>query len=166
MLKKSVILTMAVVIGLVLPSSTSAQELPTGEHGGRFGVGFQGSWPAYGISAIAKLNKQFALQGVVGTFGIMESSFFARGIYRFSPKTASFGWHNFYGYGSVGAFTYKLLDVRETVPGFGAGVGFEAYLESLPQMGWTVEVGFSVVNFDLDYSFSFIALGLGAHYYF
>jgi len=155
-------------------TATDAQ-FSTDPPAGAFGVGFQGSFPAYGASAIINFSPNFALQGVVGALGELRS-IFGRAIVRFNRSESGWGWHNLYAFGMVGSFSYPWFDdsnyrsfeeTRESAPGFGAGLGFEGYLNSIPEVGWTLEIGLGSVSFEkADYTFSTVNIGGGLHYYF
>lgn len=144
----------------------------------RFGVGFQSSFPAWGISGMVDVADNLSVQGILGAFGDLKT-YAGRGIYRFTRKP----YYNAYGYGMIGAWSYtgyeyywvgwslRSRKTTETVLGFGAGVGIEydwrAWSPNLPPIWWNLEVGLGMVNFEkVDYDFSTFMLGVGAHYRF
>ena len=140
----------------------------------KYGVGFQATFPAYGLSGMYHLNDEASVQGMFGIFGDLKT-YSGRYLYRFSHDKA---W-NMYGYGSVGFFTYTSLvldgfvlkEKTETVPGFGAGAGVEyswqAFNPNLPPLWSNLELGFGSVNFnEVNFNFSTFSLGAGIHYYF
>ncbi len=149
----------------ILTGTASAQYNDFGELK-KVGVGFQSSFPVYGISGIYNLNEQMSGQAVIGFFGTVKI-FSGRFLYKFKRQDNL----NVYGYGMLGAFMHKSWvtlegkDKTETILGLGAGVGIEYYFDGLPEIGWNAEIGFGLVDFDY-YDFSAIMFGLGAHYYF
>ena len=161
-----------VAVMLLLASSIAVGEE---EKDTRFGIGFQGSFPAWGISGVADLNESVAIQGVFGMFGDLKT-YAGRGILRFSKGT----YWNTYGYGMGGVWTYTgyefdddwtLRETTQTVPGFGAGVGLEydwrAWSPNMPPVRWNLEIGFARVEFDeVDYDFSSLMVGAGLHFRF
>jgi hypothetical protein len=155
------------------PAAQPEQNMALGNQAGKVGVGFQFSFPAWGLSGKYNVTDKFAVQGVFGFFGSLKT-YAARGLYKFKVKPQL----GVYGYGMVGAFSYKgfelnynssnFLDERtETVVGFGAGAGVEYFFKGLEEIGWNLEIGFGSINFDqVDYNFSMIMIGAGAHYFF
>jgi len=142
----------------------------------RYGVGFQSSWPAWGLSGMFDVNEDISVQGILGFIGDLKT-YAGRGLYRFRKED---GW-NAYGYGLIGAWSYTGIkftgysfeETTETVMGFGAGVGIEYDWRNwmgnsdLPPIMWNVELGIASVSFDeVDYDFSTFMFGVGAHYRF
>lgn len=175
------------VLATAAPAALQAQEQPAPEatttrqeDGSPFGVGFQASWPAWGLSGIYDVNDRLTAQAVVGLFGAL-SNLSARGLYRFSQEDA----YDLYGFGTVGLWrartTVPVLDgfsVRaerrtENVLGFGAGGGIELNWQrlisredgSFPPLFSTLELGLVLANFDY-YNFSGFMIGGGIHYRF
>ena len=152
------------------PNSTSQAAVET-----KYGVGFQSSFPAYGISGMVDANDALSAQGIIGFFGNLKT-FAGRGLYRFRKES---NW-NIYGYGMTGAWSYTgfrvgeafaIEETTETVLGFGAGAGIEydwrAWNAELPPVVWNLELGVGVVDFDqVNYNFSTLLLGAGVHYRF
>lgn len=127
------------------------------------GLGFQSSFPAYGLSLMVDVTEVASLQGIVGFFGTLNT-YAARGLYRFNRET----YHDFYGYGMVGGWSYAGI---ETVPGGGVGAGFEGDIRGLnpegdlPPLFFNFELGLGFVNFDqAAYNFSTLMFGVGVHY--
>lgn len=129
-----------------------------------FGVGFQSSWPSFGVSGTIDLNERFALQGVAGFFGRINM-FAGRGLYRFSREEL---W-SLYGYGSAGAVTHSFRTEREVTVGLGAGVGLEydwrAWQRKLPPIRWNLEIGLAYADFDF-YDYTGLTFGGGVQYRF
>lgn len=147
----------------------------------KYGIGFQSSFPAYGVSGMYNVNEKSSIQVVLGPVGKLKT-FAGRVLYRFNRKIFPHK-YNVYGYGMVGFWSYtgygyyhwdaywgrwRWGEKTETVPGFGAGVGLEYFFEDfLPEVGWNLEIGFGIVDFkEVRYDFSTFMFGIGAHYYF
>jgi hypothetical protein len=163
-MKKWHLLLIAICI-LFLVSSALAQEK-------KFGLGWQATFPVFGISGKYNINEKIAGQAILGFFGDLKT-YGGRVTYKFMEKPN----HNLYAFGLLGAFSYTSpvfqsnwtwKDETETVLGFGAGVGLEYFFKSfLPEVGWNVEIGFGSVKFEeVDYDFSAFLMGGGFHYYF
>jgi len=160
----------AVLLLLILSVSTMAQESLKGK---KFGVGWQSTFPVYGLSGRYIVNEKIAGQVILGFFGDL-STYGGRVTYKFNEKPH----YNLYGFGLLGLFSYtspvlntsnlQLEDKTETAIGFGAGAGLEYFFtEFIPEVGWNLEVGFGSIQFDeVDYDFSSIMIGGGVHYYF
>jgi len=154
-----------------------------GEKETKFGIGFQSSFPAWGISGMMDVADNVSVQGILGVVGDLKT-YAGRGIYRFRKEP---NW-NTYGYGMIGAWSYTGLEMyisdysygipiyatretTETVMGYGAGVGIEydwrAWAPDLPSVRWNIEIGLGVVEFEIvDYDFSTFVFGCGGHYRF
>lgn len=133
----------------------------------RFGVGFQSSWPAWGLSGTIDVTEQVTAQAIVGAFGTL-TTVGARGIYRFTQEET----YNMYGYGTVGMWRYPGI-IRENVVGFGGGAGIEFDWRRIfsnqngtfPPLFTTIDLGLVVANFE-HYDFSGFTVGSGLHYRF
>ncbi len=77
-----------------------------------YGVGLQGTFPAWGLSGTYDMDDNISLQAILGFAGA-ANSYAVRGLYRFKHEQS---W-NAYGYASVGLWTQALA------PGFGIGSG-------------------------------------------
>ena len=164
---------LAVICSLFTVHVAAAQDAdlgsePTvGVQGGRYGVGFASSWPAYGASGTLQISETLTAQAVLGFLGVVNN-FSVRGLYRFrrSPE------YDFYGYGAVGAYRYGYSLGTESVLGFGGGAGIEAGLQRLfddeefPPIFVNAELGLAVANFDNYSGFSLFVFGAGVHYRF
>ena len=164
---------LTIVIGfiLVVLSNAFAQD----RDDLKYGVGFQGSFPAYGISGMMDVNETISVQAILGFFGSLNT-YAGRGLYRFKKER---DWE-IYGYGMIGIWSYDGVGVRtgfalenytETAVGFGAGAGLEydwrALSPDLPPLFWNVELGIGIVNFNkVNYDFNTLLIGLGVHYRF
>ncbi|TVQ16170.1 MAG: hypothetical protein EA364_00575 [Balneolaceae bacterium] len=146
-----------------------------GMQGGRYGVGFASSWPAYGLSGTLQFSETITGEVILGFLGVI-SNIGARGWYRFNTN------HNYdiYAYGGLSLLMYRYdtfdsgfnrTKKTETVPAIGAGVGMEFSLqqllddESFPPLFFTIELGLSIASFD-HYDFSFLSFGSGLRYRF
>jgi hypothetical protein len=161
--------SIVLIAGAVLLLGSSAS-LAQDREGTTFGLGFQYSYPFWGLSGLADVANNVSIQGIFGLFGDLKA-YAGRGIYRFNKKPK---W-NTYGYGMVGAWSYTGLDIRtleettETSFGFGAGLGVEwdlrAWVSDFPPLWWNFGIGIGSVEFDtVDYDFAAFSVGVGLHY--
>ena len=146
------------IIALLFASNISAQEL---------GLGFQASFPSYGLSLKADFDETHSGQFVLGSFGTV-STISGRYIYNFNETGDAFPLTPFV-YGQIGqwSYNYDLLGIKESIFGYGVGAGLEFnWLASISEkFKTTVEIGYGVV--DLEYfDFSATMFGVGLHYYF
>jgi len=156
-IKKLIRLT-SVLFALMLTSNLSAQEL---------GLGFQASFPSYGLSLKADFNETHSGQVVLGSFGTV-TTISGRYIYNFNETGDAFPLTPFV-YGQIGqwSYDYDFLGIKESIFGYGVGAGLEFnWLSSISDnFKTTVEIGYAVV--DLEYfDFSATMFGVGIHYYF
>jgi len=179
-MKKHLSITEAVSLFLLVSSVALAQGIE--DETKRFGVGFQSSYPAWGISGMMDVADNLSVQGILGMVGDLKT-YAGRGIYRFRKEP----YWNTYGYGMIGAWSYPgyeieyeyiygisyptMKKITETVMGFGAGVGIEydwrALSPNLPPIWFNLEIGLGNVKFKkIDYDFSAFMAGAGAHYRF
>ncbi len=148
-------------------------ESTVGVQGGRFGIGFSSSWPAYGISGTLQFSETLTGEAVVGFFGAL-TNVGGRVWYRFNRNQN----YDLYGYGGVSLYRYSVNlgilggRVSENVFGAGFGAGVEAGLprlfkdEDFPPIFVNAELGLALASFQYYGSFSTLSLGLGAHYRF
>ena len=144
----------------------------------KYGVGFQVSYPAWGISGIMDLTDKISAQVVIGLFGDLNS-FTGRVNYKFTGEK----FWNVYGFGQIGIWTYPYEEYywegwnlkeekkREISPAFGAGAGVEynwqALSSKLPPVWYRLEIGLCHANFDeADYTVSTLLWGVGLHFRF
>ncbi len=130
-----------------------------------YGIGLQGTFPAWGLSGTYDMDDNISLQAILG-FGGAANAYAVRGLYRFKHEQS---W-NAYGYGSVGLWTYRHWHRgSESALGFGAGAGIEydwRYLNpDLPPLFWNIELGIGIVGLD-HYSVSALWIGTGVIYRF
>ncbi len=171
------LLVVAITIMLVMPLAAHAQvEQDEAEAAVvetyRYGAGFQGSFPASGLSGMMNITDDIAVQAILGFFGNLRT-FAGRGLYKFQEED----FWDLYGYGMIGAWSYQGFAIgnntrqRETVLGLGAGAGFQydwrAYNPEFPPISWNIELGIGFVDFnEVNYNFSTIMFGAGVHYRF
>jgi hypothetical protein len=156
---------MVLALAALAPTPSSAQE---GDSQTRFGIGFQSSWPAYGISGLYDLNEQITLQGIIGAFGTV-TNLGVRGLYRFQTEDK----YDLYGFGTAGLWSYDYSIDTENVIGFGGGAGIELDWRriltpddnSFPPLFSSIDIGFVVADFEY-YDFSGLVIGGGIHYRF
>lgn len=138
-------------------------------HQEKYAIGFQSTWPAWGLSGQMDINDKLTAQAVLGFAG--ETNIYAlRGLYNIKKSSTPF-LHNYYGFAAIGDYTSPSYDfngnsTRESVIGFGLGAGVEAApFEDLP-IWLSLEVGASFAGFDNYSGFNTIGFGLGMHYRF
>jgi fluoride ion exporter CrcB/FEX len=157
----------ALLLGVTAMDAT-AQAAADTTSSSRFAVGFQSSFPAFGVSAILDLGDQIAVQGVLGAFGTV-STFSGRGIYCFQQERA----YNLYGFGTVGLWRWSGFGISENSVGVGGGGGIELDWRaifspedgSFPPLVSSIDIGFTAANFD-NYNFNALTIGAGLHYRF
>lgn len=157
----------ALTILAAVPQVAAAQD-----EGSKFGIGFQSSFPAYGISGLYDVSEQITAQAVLGLFGSL-TTISGRGLYHFNiqPK------YNLFGFGTVGFWRYNHpfgIDDESTI-GLGGGAGIELDWEAIvtndgqngtfPPLYSTFDIGLTYAGFDV-YDFSAFMLGVGLHYRF
>lgn len=140
----------------------------------RFGLGFQASLPAVGISAKADITEKHTAQAVVGIFGPF-SSYYGRYAYNFPKKVSSIQIeYKPYLYGQAGYYKYDIDSFlglgnqtnSETSFGYGLGAGLEwNYIPISKDLKFNMEIGYGNVKFDY-YKFKSLSVGVGIHYYF
>lgn len=133
----------------------------------RYGVGFQGTFPAWGISGTIGITDDITGQLILGPFGFLQT-YAGRGLYQFREEP----YWEMYGFGMLGVWTYNYGFNRrntETSLGIGAGAGIQydwrVLDDQLPPIFWNLELGLGFVNFD-NYNFGNILIGTGVHYRF
>jgi hypothetical protein len=180
----------ALVVAFALPTapgvaaqqaaSPAEAEAASPKRDSPFGIGFQSSWPAWGISGIYDVSPRITAQAVVGAMGTL-STIGGRGLYRLTREES----HSFFGYGTAGMWRAKTLtpvvdgsgfrtvNRTESVLGVGGGAGVELNWQrilspedrSFPPLFGTIEIGLVLADFD-HYNFSGFTLGSGLHYRF
>lgn len=169
---------LALLLSFYFSSPVNAQspipdnESTVGVQGGRYGLGFASSWPAYGISGTLQVSETITGEAVLGFFGTV-SSFGGRLWYRFNRNMK----YDLYGYGGLSVYHWNgvnsaFLDVSENVLGVGFGAGIESGLpklfddEEFPPIFINAELGLAFASFKYYSNFSSFILGVGAHYRF
>ena len=129
-----------------------------------FGVGFQTSFPIYGISAKYALNEHSVVQATIAPFsgGAAKINFYGgRYIYRFSNENSN----NLepYVFGGAGLITFSLENSGSNFFSYSAGGGAEYIVGGA--LGLSADLGYGKLNVTNDAAVSGIFLGLGLHYY-
>jgi hypothetical protein len=165
--RRSIWIAMSALL-IVTVTTAGRVEAQEAESDSPFGIGFQSSWPSYGLSGLYDLNDRITIQGIVGALGTI-TSFGARGIYRFQNEDK----YDLYGFGTAGLWSYDYVVDTENVLGFGGGAGVELDWrrilspedDSFPPLFSSIDIGFVLANFD-HYDFSGVTIGGGLHYRF
>jgi hypothetical protein len=155
---------------LMLAPAAFAQDAPPADlppEPGRYGVGFQSSWPAWGLSGTYEVNERITAQAVLGLLGTLNS-ISARGLYRFQKNEN----YDLYGFGTVGMWSYTV-GTRENSLGVGGGAGVELNWQRIlgadrgdfPPIFSTVDLGLVLATFE-HYNFRGLQIGTGIHYRF
>jgi len=131
----------------------------------RLGLGFQTSWPAWGLSGMYDFNQRVSGQAVLGFLGGW-TTFSARGLYHFGqqPQVRP------YGYGMLGFWRYSVVSSASAFT-FGAGGGIDVDLRKfapeLPPLYANAEFGISMIDLAVaGYTGATMAFGAGLHYRF
>jgi hypothetical protein len=158
----------AIVLGMALAGAAAAQQPTLQEQLPRpkIGVGFQSSWPAYGVSGIYDVNPTLSAQAVLGFLGGW-TTVSGRGLYRVAQRP----YIDPYGYGMVGMWRYDSGFTDASAFSFGGGGGVDFDLRKLapdlPPLYFNMELGLSIVNLELaGYTGALMAFGAGFHYRF
>lgn len=140
-------------------------------HTEKYGVGFQSTWPAWGLSGQMDINDKISGQL---TFGSVDDTnvYSLRGLYNLKKSSEPFA-HNYYGFAAVGSETYSTVDLygdtsRESTFIFGFGAGVEGAPFKNAPVWLSFEMSVSFASFD-NYSGSYgpgLNMGIGAHYRF
>lgn len=152
------------ILFILLINNSFAQDLDYP----RLGVGFQGSFPAWGLSAKADFDETNSAQAIIGVAGPF-SSYYGRYLYNFTEsgdnlviKPYVFAQAGMYSYD----YNYLFSAKTENVFGYGAGSGIEYHFPGLSdKLRFNMEVGYSKVDFKY-YNFKSIMFGAGIHYHF
>ncbi len=160
-----------VLVFAALAANTAVAQSATGRGGPaealrpKVGIGFQTSWPAWGLSGMYDVTERVSGQAVLGFFGGW-TTFSGRGLYHFGqePQVRP------YGYGMLGFWRYSLITSASAVT-FGAGAGIDLDLRKLapelPPLFANAEFGISMVDLALaGYTGATMAFGAGLHYRF
>ncbi|MCK5903579.1 MAG: outer membrane beta-barrel protein [Cocleimonas sp.] len=156
MFLKNKIITSSLLVSALLVSG-AAMAKPSKE--GQYSVGFQSSWPSYGLSTKYETSDVLTLQATLGALGTV-TNLGGRVLYKFKKMPE----YDLYGFGSVGVYNYSSGVIDESVFGFGGGVGMEYDLSK--ELTVNAELGMSIVNFDEYTGYSTVGIGIGLHYWF
>lgn len=160
----SAVAAVTLLVALAGPGTAQEPASPEAPPRPALGLGFQSSWPAYGLSAIYDLNPTVSGQAVVGFLGGW-TTFSGRGLYRFSQRP----FIDPYGFGSLGMWRYDSGFANASAVSVGGGGGVDLDLRMLvpdfPAVYMNVELGLSVMNMELaGYTGAFMSFGAGLHY--
>lgn len=157
------------IVFFAILSKVNAQDL---KHP-RIGVGFQSSFPSWGLSGKYDFTERHSAQAVLGLSGPF-SSIYGRYLYNFDEKGESLVLKP-YLLGQVGTYSYKyktldnqgkIRNETETHLGFGIGAGVEFHVPEISEaIRLNLELGYNRVGFEF-YDYSGFLIGLGGHYYF
>lgn len=166
MLTRLILIISVVCLFILSPSDGFSQTEPVEIEKTVYGVGFQGTFPASGLSGMMDLTDEFTVQAIVGFFGNLNT-FAGRGLYKFQKED----FWDLYGYGMIGAWNYSFASQSETVLGLGLGAGVQydwrAFNDELPPIFFNLELGIGFVDFkEVNYNFSTFMIGAGVHYRF
>lgn len=149
------------ILFILLINNSFAQDLDYP----RLGIGFQGSFPAWGLSAKADFDETNSAQAIIGVAGPF-SSYYGRYLYNFNESGDTFVIKP-YVFAQAGMYSYNFMNINtQNVFGYGAGGGIEHHLPALSdKLRLNLEVGYSKVDFNY-YNFKSIMFGAGIHYHF
>ena len=143
-----------IILLIIIPTLSFSQE---------FSVGFQSSFPSYGISLKADFDDKNSAQAIFGAFGTL-STYSARYIYNFNEVGNNI---TPFAYAQAGIWEYDFdaLNIKESVFGFGLGGGleFDIFKSVIDGLKSTVELGYGSVNLEY-YDFKATTFGFGVHY--
>ena len=143
-----------IILLIIIPTLSFSQE---------FSVGFQSSFPSYGISLKADFDDKNSAQAIFGAFGTL-STYSARYIYNFNVVGNNI---TPFAYAQAGIWEYDFdaLNIKESVFGFGFGGGleFDIFKSFTDGLKSTVELGYGSVNLEY-YDFKATTIGFGVHY--
>ena len=153
-------------------SELVGEDVTVGLQGGKYGVGFAASFPAFGVSGTYQISETLTAEAILGIFGVI-SNYSLRGWYRFNRNQK----YDIYGYGGLSILQYRYRTFTnnrrntESVPGVGVGAGIEYGIQELfndhdlPPLFFNLEFGLVLANFE-HYSLSSMVFGSGIRYRF
>lgn len=136
-----------------------------------FGLGFQSSFPIYGLSAKYAITESSVVQATIAPFGIGVSKinfYGARYIYRFSSESSS----NLdpYVFGGAGLITFSTdltayggSKTSDNFVSYSAGGGVEYIAAGC--LGLSADLGYGKFSISQGAGVAGIFLGVGIHYY-
>jgi hypothetical protein len=150
-------------------SSEMADGETVGVQGGRFGIGFASSHPAYGISGTLQMSETLTAQAILGVFSFWNV-ISGRIWFRFNRNET----YDIYGYGAAGIIGYRGYSDSNLLIGFGGGVEVSAPAlfedEDFPPIFANAEIGFNIGcntnRFNAYSGCSGLSFGTGIHYRF
>jgi len=148
------------LVALVTINAASAQDVKK-----TFGVGFQSSFPIYGLSAKYAVTDQSVIQATIAPFGsgVAKINFYgARYIHRFTNESNEN--LNPYLFAGGGLITYSGLGTTSSnFFSYSAGGGIEYIVGGA--VGLSVDLGYGKLGVTNDVGVSGVFFGAGIHYY-
>ena len=154
---KKIFLCLVTLIGI---SQLSAQSVKN-----TFGIGFQSSFPIYGLSAKYAISEQSVVQATIAPFGSgdFKLNFYGgRYIHRFKSDEAL----NPYLFAGAGLITFSGYGATasDNFVSYSAGGGVEYIVAGA--LGLSADLGYGKFGVSQGEGISGIFLGVGIHYYF
>jgi len=157
---------------LVLVLVLTASPLMAKDLKGNLGVGFNSQFSPHGVDAISGkywINNELAVQGLLG-FNYSDSrdeiDLGAKAYFKIKDE------ENLH-VDAIGGLGFARVDPdegdTETATWVSVGVGIEYFFSGLPNLGFSTEVGLTIMDYEDDTSFGTTAdsfIGAGIHYYF
>ncbi len=153
-----------ILVSSVVAATVFSSSLFAGDFKG-ISVGVQSSgFESSGLSVKYDINDKITAQAILGAIGTV-TNYSGRILYNFKKDK----YFTYYGYGSVGSWSWSNSFYSETVIGYGAGAGLDYNIQNadkdLPPIFLSAEAGFSMVDFS-HYSYGGLGIGIGIHYKF
>jgi len=148
------------LVALVTINAASAQDVKK-----TFGVGFQSSFPIYGISAKYALTDESVIQATIAPFGAgaVKINFYgARYVHRFTNESNENLLPYLFAGGGLITFT-SPFSKSSNFFSYSAGGGVEYIVGGA--VGLSLDLGYGKLNVTNDVGVAGIFLGAGIHYY-
>jgi len=166
-MKTTRILSILILIIAVLAGPVLAKDLK-----GNLGIGFNSQFSPQDVDSISGkywINNELAVQGLLG-FNYSDASdemdLGAKVYFKIKDE------ENLH-VDAIGGLGFARVDPdegdTETATWLSVGVGIEYFFNGLPNLGFSTEVGLTILDYDDDTSFGTAAdsfIGAGIHYYF
>jgi len=163
--KCRIIIVVIMVAGILLGTIPMAVQAEVPQAKGKFALGMDAVFPVTGLSGKYWFSDKLGGQAIIGLFGDL-SMYGGRVLYKFREGEN----HYLYGALLVGNWTYEwdwgwLGSGSESAFGFGINGGIEYFTKFIPQLGFTLEIGYGSVKLE-HYDYKALSYGTGIHYYF
>jgi len=159
--KGKIIIVAIMVVGIslgMIPIAVQA-EVPQGK--GKFALGMDAIFPVTGLSGKYWFSDKLGGQVIIGLFGELNM-YGGRVLYKFKEGEN----HYLYGAVLIGNWSYEWWPGEtESAFGFALTGGVEYFTKFIPQLGFTLEIGYGSVGLEY-YTYGQISYGAGIHYYF